>query len=75
MPNCTVDHILTSLRSRQDGITGCQSIIKEHGGLCFEPVAQGDLFEVYLWGIIGSGPTAVIAMVDWMMKAQSLSKV
>ena len=74
MPKCEVDNILTSLRSRQDGIVGCQSVIKEHGGLCFEPVAQGDLYEVYLWGIIGSGPTAVVAMVDWMMKAQSLSR-
>ena len=70
MPNCAVDEILASLRNAQDGVVGCQSIIKEHGGLWFEPVAQGDLYQVYLWGMLGSGPTAVIAIADWMMKAQ-----
>jgi replication-associated recombination protein RarA len=70
MPNCAVDEILASLRNAQDGIVGCQSIFKEHGGLWFEPVAQGDLYQVYLWGMLGSGPTAVIAIADWMMKAQ-----
>jgi hypothetical protein len=74
MPNCAVDEILASLRNAQDGIVGCQSIFKEHGGLWFEPVAEGDVHQVFLLGMIGSGPTAAIAMVDWMMKAQKLAK-
>jgi hypothetical protein len=74
MPKCAVDEILASLRNAQDGIVGCQSIFKEHGGLWFEPVAEGDLHVLYLSGVTGSGPTAAIAMVDWMMKAQKLAK-
>jgi hypothetical protein len=75
MHNCAVDEILAFLRNAQDGIVGCQSIFKEHGGLWFEPVAEGDLHEVYLSDITGSGPTAAVALVDWMTKAQSLSKL
>ncbi len=74
MPKCAVDDILTSLRNAQGGIVGFQSFFTAHGGLCFEPVAEGDLHEVYLLGMTGSGPTATIAMVDWMMKVQSLAK-
>lgn len=72
MPKRDIDDILASLRSAPDGVAYFKSIIKDHNGLWFEPLTPCDLFEVYLLGLTGSGATATIAVVDWMMKAQKL---
>ena len=70
MPKRDIDDILASLRSAPDGVACFKSIIKDQNGLWLEPMAPGDLFEVYLLGLTGSGATATIAVVNWMMKAQ-----
>lgn len=70
MPNRAVDEILASLRNAQGGMAGFHSLFLEHGGLCFEPVAEEDLHEVYFLGIAGDGPTQSVALADWMIKVQ-----
>jgi hypothetical protein len=75
MPNRDLDDILASLRSAPDGVACFKSILKKHGGLWFDPVDPRDLFEVHLLGLTGSGPTATIAVVDWMTKAERLRNV
>lgn len=70
MPNSDLDDILVSLRSAPDGVACFKSILNKHGGIWFEPLTPRDLFEVYLLGMTGAGPTASIAVVDWMIKAQ-----
>jgi hypothetical protein len=72
MSNRAVDEILASLRNAQGGMTGFQSLFVENGGLCFEPVAEGDLHEVFFLGMTGTGPTQTVALADWMIKVQHL---
>lgn len=55
MSSRAVDEILASLRNAQGGMTGFQSLFVEHGGLCFEPVAEGDRHEVFFWESRGLG--------------------
>lgn len=74
MSNRAVDEILASLRNAQGGMTGFQSLFVKHGGLCFEPVAEGDRHEVFFLGITGAGPTQTVALADWMIKVQRLHR-
>ena len=75
MQNRDLDDILASLRSAPDGVACFKSILKKHGGLWFDPIGPMDLFEAFLFGVTGSGPTATIAVVDWMMKVQKLRDI
>ncbi len=75
MPNRDLDDILASLRSAPDGVAYFKSMLNKHGGLWFAPVASKDLFMIYLLGITASGPTASVAVVNWMRKAERLRNI